>query len=199
MEDPMAEIRATFFQECEEQLAALEAGLIEMESGAAEAETVNAVFRAVHSMKGGAGIFSLDALVRFAHAFETALDKVRSGELAAIPAVVGVFLRAADVLADVVRAAQDGGSVDEARTAALVAELEHIKNPVGAPAAEPAATAALAPERGGGAWDIVFTPRWEMYAKANEAALLLRELGRLGTMQVALDTSRLPELHKLGP
>ncbi len=199
MEDPMAEIRATFFQECEEQLAALEAGLTDMQSGTAEAETVNAVFRAVHSMKGGAGIFSLDALVRFAHVFETALDKVRSGELAATPAVVGVFLRAADVLADVVRAAQDGGSVDEARTAGLVAELEHIKNPGGTPAAEPAATADSAPKNGGGAWDIVFTPRWEMYAKANEAALLLRELGRLGTMQVTLDSSRLPELHELDP
>ena len=199
MEDPMEEIRATFFQECEEQLAALEAGLTDMQSGTAEAETVNAVFRAVHSMKGGAGIFSLDALVRFAHVFETALDKVRSGELAATPAVVGAFLRAADVLADVVRAAQDGGSVDEARTAGLVAELEHINNPGGAPAAEPAATVGTAPENGGGAWDIVFTPRWEMYAKANEAALLLRELGRLGTMQVTLDSSRLPELHKLDP
>ena len=199
MEDPMAEIRATFFQECEEQLAALEAGLTDMQSGTAEAETVNAVFRAVHSMKGGAGIFSLDALVRFAHVFETALDKVRSGELAATPAVVGVFLRAADVLADVVRAAQDGGSVDEARTAGLVAELEHINNPGWAPAAEPAATADTAPENRGGAWDIVFTPRWEMYAKANEAALLLRELGRLGTMQVTLDSSRLPELHELDP
>ena len=92
MEDPMAEIRATFFQECEEQLAALEAGLTDMQSGTAEAETVNAVFRAVHSMKGGAGIFAIDALVRFAHVFETALDKVRSGELAATPPAVGLFL-----------------------------------------------------------------------------------------------------------
>jgi chemotaxis signal transduction protein len=52
MEDPMAAIRETFFQECEEQLAKLETGLIAMENGTTEAETVNAVFRAVHSMKG---------------------------------------------------------------------------------------------------------------------------------------------------
>ncbi|MBU6448225.1 MAG: Hpt domain-containing protein, partial [Rhodospirillales bacterium] len=81
MEDPLAAIRATFFQECEEQLAELESGLIAMESGIADIETVNAVFRAVHSMKGGAGIFGLDSLVRFSHIFETALDKVRSGTL----------------------------------------------------------------------------------------------------------------------
>ena len=199
MEDPMAEIRATFFQECKEQLAALEAGLTDMQSGTAEVETVNAVFRAVHSMKGGAGIFALDALVRFAHVFETALDKVRSGELAATPPVVGLFLRAADVLADVVHAAQDGGSADEARTSTLVAELEHINNPGAAPAVAPEAPADTVPENAGGAWDIVFTPHREMYAKANETVLLLRELGQLGSMRVALDSSRLLELHELDP
>jgi two-component system chemotaxis sensor kinase CheA len=55
MSDPMAAIRDTFFQECEEQLSELEAGLIRMQEGSAEADTVNAVFRAVHSIKGGAG------------------------------------------------------------------------------------------------------------------------------------------------
>ncbi len=196
MEDPMAEIRATFFQECDEQLAALEAGLLEMEGGTADAETVNAVFRAVHSMKGGAGIFSLDALVRFAHKFETALDKVRSGELVATPAVVGVFLRAADVLSDVVHAAQEGSTADEGRISALVVELERISDSGALPAAESAPTSEAEP---GTAWDIVFAPRAEMYAKANEAALLLRELGRLGTMKVALDASKLPELNELDP
>ena len=89
--DPMEAIRETFFQECEEQLAELEAGLILMESGTADSETVNAVFRAVHSIKGGAGIFALDALVRFAHVFETALDHVRSGRLAAGPTMLNLL------------------------------------------------------------------------------------------------------------
>jgi two-component system chemotaxis sensor kinase CheA len=111
--DPMAAIRETFFQECEEQLAGLEAGLIAMETGTADAETVNAVFRSVHSIKGGAGIFALDALVRFAHVFETTLDAVRSGRLAASAPVLNLLLRAADVLADLVRAAREGGAVDQ--------------------------------------------------------------------------------------
>ena len=201
MEDPMAAIRETFFQECEEQLAELETGLIAMENGTAEAETVNAVFRAVHSMKGGAGIFSLDALVRFAHVFETALDKVRSGELVASPHVVGVFLRAADVLADVVRAARDGLQVDEARTSAMVVEFAQIED--GGAAAGGAVPAAreqpepTADEAGG--WEICFTPRPELYAKANETAIILRELKRLGPVVVELDASNLPELHELDP
>ncbi len=59
--DAMAEIRLTFFQECEEQLTALENGLLSMQEGNVDSETVNAVFRAVHSIKGGAGAFKLDA------------------------------------------------------------------------------------------------------------------------------------------
>jgi two-component system chemotaxis sensor kinase CheA len=208
MDDPMAAIRETFFQECEEQLAELETGLIAMENGTAEAETVNAVFRAVHSMKGGAGIFALDSLVRFAHVFETALDKVRSGTLAATPAVLGVFLRAADVLADLVRAARENGSVDESRTAVMVAEFDQVNNagetqvPIGQAAAAPAAIGGLfevEPEEEPAAWEISFAPHPELYAKANETALILRELRRLGEIEVRLDTSRLPELSELDP
>ena len=102
--DPLAAIRETFFQECEEQLAELESGLLAMEAGDTDPETINAVFRAVHSIKGGAGAFSLEALVRFAHVFETALDEMRSGRLAATDVVLKTLLRAADVLADHVRA-----------------------------------------------------------------------------------------------
>jgi len=202
MEDPMAAIRETFFQECEEQLAELESGLIAMENGTAETETVNAVFRAVHSMKGGAGIFALDALVRFAHVFETALDKVRSGTLAATPPVLGIFLRAADVLADLVRAARENVSVDESRTAALVAEFDHINNAgeaASANALKSSVSKPAIPVAGATIWDIRFSPRPELYAKANETAILLRELRRLGPVTVALDASRLPELSELDP
>ena len=76
--DPMEEIRETFFIECEELLETLEAGLMQMEEGSEDGETVNAVFRAVHSIKGGAGAFGLDHLVNFAHKFENVLDLVRS-------------------------------------------------------------------------------------------------------------------------
>src|SRR5579859_3692862 len=104
----MEAIKATFFQECEELLADLEAGLLALEGGDTDPETVNAVFRAVHSIKGGAGAFKLDDLVRFAHIFETTLDQVRAGQLAPTPDVMKTVLRAADILADLVGAARDG-------------------------------------------------------------------------------------------
>ena len=57
--DPMAEIRASFFIECEELLESLQDGLETMAEDTGDLETINVVFRAVHSIKGGAGAFGL--------------------------------------------------------------------------------------------------------------------------------------------
>ncbi|MEP9375050.1 chemotaxis protein CheA [Mesorhizobium sp. KR1-2] len=222
--DAMAAIKQTFFQECEEQLAELEAGLLAIDNDAADPDTVNAVFRAVHSIKGGAGAFSLEALVAFAHVFETALDQLRTGTLSPTPEVLKVLLRAADLLADLVAAARDGGAVDAGRSDQLIAELDGLGGGAAA-AAAPAAggggdMAGLVfqpvrvaldfgsdfggePEADAGPAERVFTirfqPRPELYAKGNETALVLRELERLGRLAVACDLSGLPPLDELDP
>ncbi|HQT84091.1 MAG: chemotaxis protein CheA [Acidiphilium sp. 37-64-53] len=212
--DPMAAIRDTFFQECEEQLSELERGLMRMESGETDQETVNAVFRAVHSVKGGAGAFGLEDLVRFAHVFETALDQVRAGKLDASANAVRLLLRASDALADLVRCARDGATPDEAQTTSLAAALKALTSggttddgdagddeddglgdltflplPV-------AVEAEAAPPAG---WIIKFRPLADLYANANEAALLLREVSALGPVSVTVDTSSLPDFAELDP
>lgn len=124
----MNEIKEIFFQECEEQLTELETGLLAMNDGDDDPETVNAVFRAVHSIKGGAGAFGLDDLVAFAHVFETTLDGVRSNKIDPDETLMKVMLKSADVLADLTAAARDGGSVDAVRSASLVKDLEALAN-----------------------------------------------------------------------
>src|SRR4051812_47628995 len=174
--DELEAIKVTFFQECEELLADLEGGLLAMEEGAGDLETVNAVFRAVHSVKGGAGAFGLEDLVRFAHVFETTLDEMRAGRLAPAPAVVKAMLVAADVLADLVRAARDGGEVDPARSEAVAAELAAIAGVAEAPADDdgmddfdfqPVQVDAPPAEPPPANWLVRFKPRPELYAKAN--------------------------------
>lgn len=216
--DAMDAIKQTFFQECEEQLAELEGGLLAMQAGDHDPETVNAVFRAVHSIKGGAGAFALDALVRYAHVFETSLDHLRSNRLSPHPAMMMVMLRAADTLADLVRATRDNTAIDAARSAAVGDELTALMaapSPTALP--EPAAPdldaldgfvftpvrfavegEAVAPEPLQG-WTIRLRPLAQLYAKANETALLLRELARLGATSVSLDTTDLPSLAELDP
>ncbi|NJC39819.1 two-component system chemotaxis sensor kinase CheA [Brevundimonas alba] len=215
--DPFEAIKVTFFQECDELLGDLETGLLAIEAGSADDETINAVFRAVHSVKGGAGAFGLEDLVRFAHVFETLLDELRAGRKPCDPPTVKALLRASDVLADHVSAARgQAAPVDEARSAALVAELEALTHGGAAPAAiadvlalpeadefgfRPVAfdfSTLAAPEPAAASgWRVTFRPHARMYAKANETALLLRELSRLGPVEVALDASALPDLAEL--
>ena len=102
------ELRESFFVECEDLLEVLDAGLSEVDDGNADDETINAVFRAVHSIKGGAGAFALEDLVSFAHLFETVLDEVRSARLALDRELIALFLRSSDMLSDLVAAAQSG-------------------------------------------------------------------------------------------
>jgi two-component system chemotaxis sensor kinase CheA len=209
----MEAIKITFFQECEEQLAELESGLLAMEAGEDDAEVVNAVFRAVHSIKGGAGAFGLDDLVRFAHVFETTLDEVRTGKLAPDPAtVLKPMLRASDVLADLVRAARDGGVVDSQRVQQSASELNIHGGSMDAPVEDdlenidfgfqalgPIDLDEPAPEPHGQVWTVRFKPLPDLYANANEAALLLRELGQLGAAVVSVDASALPALEAMDP
>ncbi len=210
--DTMAAIRVTFFQECEEQLSEMELGLLAMDEGNADSETVNAVFRAVHSIKGGAGAFKLTALVQFAHTFETALDHVRAGKLTPTAEIMKVMLRAADVLADLVEASRDGNEIDESSYAGVAADVkalttvegvEEVEEVIdfqptvidfGMPEIAPEPVAAPLHE-----YRIHFAPRAELYANANEAALIIRELSRLGEVEVGCDAGAVPSLDAVDP
>ncbi|WP_372839883.1 chemotaxis protein CheA [Phaeovulum sp.] len=211
--DPMAEIRASFFVECEELLESLQDALGLMDAGAQDQETINVVFRAVHSIKGGAGAFALRALVAFAHRFETVLDALRSGRMALSPEAIKGFFQAADLLQDHVRAARDDAAEPAAAEDVLLA-LEALSGvakddeaaaetvafqPLGlnldfgfdlVDSAEPASAAP---------WQLRFAPRAALYTSGNEPLNLLRALCTLGQATVHCDTSLVPEIETLDP
>ncbi|AGT08382.1 chemotaxis protein CheA [Paracoccus aminophilus] len=201
--DPMAEIRASFFIECEELLESLQDALLALESGGHSNETINVVFRAVHSIKGGAGAFGLDALVSFAHRFETVLDELRSDRLELTPEAIKLFFQGADVLQDQIRAAQVDGPEPEAAPAVLAA-LEAL---IGGVAEEEEEVVDFTPaglsfafgsdddtnaEGGLGdadldegigelpIWSIHFRPDASLYSCGNEALLIIKALQELG-------------------
>ncbi|KPF52313.1 chemotaxis protein CheA, partial [Novosphingobium sp. AAP1] len=141
------EIQAIFFAECEESLAAAEQGLAACKEGTQDADTVNAVFRGVHSIKGGAGAFGFIALQAYTHTFETLLSDVRDGTVAITEPLIDLLLRALDTLSDHVMAARGQGDTPD--DAALQAELTAAMaaNAGAAPAAahEPAPAPQAAP------------------------------------------------------
>ena len=106
----MNDLLEGFFEECEELLEVLGDGLDAMAAGTADDSTINAVFRAVHSIKGGAGAFGMDVLVEFSHAFENVLDEMRAGKLALTPALTALLYQAGDHLNSLVEASAAGGA-----------------------------------------------------------------------------------------
>ncbi|MEM7517893.1 MAG: Hpt domain-containing protein, partial [Planctomycetota bacterium] len=126
MSDPLAELRETFFLECDELLEKLETDLLALESGVEDEELVNSAFRAVHSIKGGAGAFGMTAITDSSHIFETAMDHVRSGELKLDPELCALFLRGKDLLAALISHENGGPPADEAEMAAVKEAFEAV-------------------------------------------------------------------------
>jgi two-component system, chemotaxis family, sensor kinase CheA len=102
----------TFFDESAEGLDVMEAALLQLTPDGADAETVNSIFRAAHSIKGGAATFGFTAVAGFTHLLETLLDQLRSGARAVSPVEIDVLLRSVDILRgllDGARAGRGGG------------------------------------------------------------------------------------------
>ncbi len=191
-------IQDTFFEECEELLEAMDEGLTAIEGGDHDSEIVNAVFRAVHSIKGGAGAFGLDELVAFAHKFETVFDEVRSNKLQLNTKLIQLLLRCSDHLADLVSVARDGGSTDEEHHDVLIAGLEEYLDeeeedltfePMGLGGPSVPLPLAVESEK---TYEIRFHPLKEMFGTGNEPFFLFQALSELGTLTVELDETELP-------
>ncbi|MFZ5691025.1 MAG: chemotaxis protein CheA [Pseudomonadota bacterium] len=223
------QLKQTFFDECAEGMQQIEQGLSDMREGLGSDDTINAVFRAVHSVKGGAGIFGFEALVGFAHVFETTLDAVRRGDLAATTDVVDVLLASSDVLSDLVQISRAGDAIpagfgDETRKALerllgeessgeeeAPADFEGLDFvPVRADAADSDEMAdfdgldftpvkADTFSSGPRSFEIAIRPGADMLRNGSDPLLLIRQIRQLGELELTANTERLPDLTSLRP
>jgi two-component system chemotaxis sensor kinase CheA len=201
----LSRFKATYFEECSELLANAEETIARLQDGSTSDEDLNAVFRCVHSIKGGAGAFAFDGLVHFAHVFETSLDALRSGRAAMTPHVADLMVRGNDVLGDYVRAAQEGVELPADHGREVMDLLAAIvggggASPAHAPAPAPGPAAATAPAATAGAerkWCILFQPAAGMLRTGNDPLLMIRELATLGDMTVEADRTRMPALGEM--
>jgi len=218
------EFKATYFDECSELLLELEEQFSAIQEGDRDGDRLNAVFRAIHSIKGGGGAFGFDALVKFAHSFETLLDYVRDGRVELSEDVVVLCIRSIDIVADFVTAAREGetlaadyGAVEKTQFDALARgevagapapvsneepmddfDIDFTPVAVNFDASKPMASVAPSAD-GASVWTIRFTPFSTLYERANDPLLLFRELGLLGEMSVEPDLAPIPELAAFEP
>jgi two-component system chemotaxis sensor kinase CheA len=211
MKIDLSQFRQTFMQESAEHVEAMEAGLLALRTAPDDAETLNAIFRSAHSIKGGAGSFGLTNLVRFTHALENLLDRLRSLEIPATAEVISLLLQSVDVLRAMLDPGADGGLPDGARQ--LAEQIESLsagrpvseEKPIGQKAGPPKA----APEEAldGRVVDgelnfyrVEFRPHREMFLSGTNPIMLLRNLAALGTVSVCqLHAEELPPIEELDP
>lgn len=204
------DIRQLFFAECEDQLEQLTDGLATLEAlppgETPDPETINTMFRAVHSIKGGAASFALDAITRYAHAFESVLDEVRTGTLPIDAGLTAAFYVAADYLSELVAMGMGGGTPETAALAERIAAIEACsaaRAPHAPPAEDDLPSGGLdmlagftplaldfdfgPPEVPGAAADgfvVTFRPTAALFQNGHEPTCLFRELEPLGTLEV---------------
>ncbi|MEH6632458.1 MAG: chemotaxis protein CheA [Halopseudomonas aestusnigri] len=196
------QFKNTFFEECAELLIDAETRLADLHHNPenVDVEDLNAIFRVVHSVKGGAGAFSFDQLVGFAHIYEALLDKMRQGEIGITEELVGLLLAANDVLTSLIQAAQDGVLVPED-------DFTEVKEKLNALAFGETVTSDDSTQNGidnnsdkqSGPikYIIDFIPKIDLLQHANEPLLLVREMKGLGELTSTVNTDRLPNIQKI--
>lgn len=120
----MKQFHSVFFDESQEHLSEMEQMLLALDVENPDAEMLNCIFRAAHSIKGGSGIFGFDALTSATHIMEGLLDKIRKGSLGITPSLVDLFLHAVDKLKEILLTYRRGDAVDWAAVNKLTEQLE---------------------------------------------------------------------------
>ncbi len=190
----VAQFHKVFFEESLEGLDAMEAALLALDEGG-DAELVHSIFRAAHSIKGGAATFGFPEMAAFTHEAESLLDQVRDGRRSIDKTIVELMLRTVDCLRGMFDRAQAGQPLADA-------DSENLKQQLAAAVGHdvPAATvkAAAKPAASNG-WIIQFRPHAGMLAGGNDPLRLLRELAALGQLVVEAQLDRVPTLDALDP
>ena len=181
----MSQFYQVFFDEADELLAEMEKLLLALDVSAPDSEDLNAIFRAAHSIKGGAATFAFNDITEVTHILESLLDRIRKGEMALTAEQVDAFLAAKDVLAMLMDGHHHGSSVDQEAVASICQRLKALSLgtvPESAPAASAPAPAAPAAAPVADA-DGNYRFRIELPAvPQRDIEALATELGLLGTI-----------------
>jgi two-component system chemotaxis sensor kinase CheA len=191
----MQRFHATFFEESREGLEAMEAGLLSLEQGNRDAELINSIFRAAHSIKGGSATFGFDAVASLTHVLETLLDELRAGKRDVSSNAIDAMLASVDVLRSLLAEAEHGHAADPVAVQAVHARLSAVLS--GQAAATPAAVAQAEATPEG--WQIGFAPAPGLFMSGNDPLRILRELEHLGQLKAVARVDRLPGFAQMDP
>ncbi|EGA65197.1 chemotaxis protein CheA [Vibrio brasiliensis] len=198
----MEQLRKMFYEECRENLEVLEDVLLNLDPEHVEDESINTIFRAAHSIKGGAGTFNLLDISEFTHGVEAYLDLVRNQERSLSAETIDLLLKSGDCIHSMLEGHEQGSEVNEVLKQEVSQKLlvllddnasESTSEQTQQPDAEnETSTNSDQP------WQIVFAPHQEMFFSGNDPLRILRELSELDTScEISADTSKLPDIEAI--
>ncbi len=168
---------ARFLEEAREHCARLNSGLLEIERNSGDAETMNALFRAAHTIKGSSRMMKLLAVTEVAHKLEDVLDALRGGKIPFSRALSDTLFGGVDAITRMIEGIAAGDRIDEP-PAAVCEELEKAargelspgETRVSPPVTEAPAPASPAPSAEAGSQPPVQTPQPAAEAGGRRAA-----------------------------
>jgi two-component system chemotaxis sensor kinase CheA len=220
----LSQFHQVFFEESFEGLDIMESNLLALDLNQVDAETINSIFRAAHSIKGGAGTFGFMQVSGFTHVLETLLDEIRSGERDIEQEHIDMFLLCVDCLRSLMSDLQGGAEPDMTQADDLKVKFEAILagenkgeevSNVGSPADGLSSsssndtvenTVSKTPSSSGSkGWKIEFIPCEDVLCTGNEPYRMFRELKDLaetipdGGIEIIPHLEKIPDFSKMHP
>jgi len=186
----------SFLEESFEGLELMESSLLNLDAG--DSETINSIFRAAHSIKGGAGTFGFDSVTEFTHLVETLLDEIRDGRRDITAKDTELLLVSVDCMRLLIEAARDDADYDQDKiteTTHLLEQTLEIDSP--ASDIEFLESDEHTPEAAGKIWHITFIPEHHLVQTGNDPLLLFSALADLGQLTLQAKTDLLPAITEM--
>ncbi|MDD4951639.1 MAG: Hpt domain-containing protein, partial [Desulfovibrionaceae bacterium] len=196
--------KQAFREEAGDLLCELETSLLELEAAPDDAELIDRVFRAMHTIKGSGAMFGFEAIARFTHDLETVFDMVRNGEVPVTKELLDVTLAARDHIKRLLDGPDTLSGDDERQGQDIVRRLLALAP--GANAAGPADQGGPGPEKAAAAEGreeticrIRFKPDADIHRSGTRPLALLDELSELGRVRATAHLGNIPALEECAP
>lgn len=204
MSDELEQARGTFFAEAREMLQQMEDSLLVLEQDPGDMDTLHALFRAAHTIKGAAGLFGYEHVVAFTHKVESVLERARSGRIAVDPGLLSILLPCTDYIGALLGAADEDGA--DARLAPGLERdgetlVERLSPYLGEACAQEVRSSAAAPTApSSGTWHLSLRVSQDVLRNGLDPLGFIRYLDTLGeVVSLVVVDDALPPLADMDP
>ena len=181
----------SFLEESFEGLELMESGLLNLEAG--DNETIHSIFRAAHSIKGGAGTFGFDSVTEFTHLVETLLDEMRDGRRGISSKDTEILLESVDCMRLLIEAARDEQDYDHDKVSKTSSRLSETLGEEQSTDSDIESEGNVS-TNGGCGYNIKFIPEHSLAKTGNDPIFLFSALAELGELTICANTEELPAL-----